>query len=178
MDTRFELFGGQRYRRKVRAIVVDTQQAALLIQPHGYAADNWTLVGGGVELGETPSDAMRRELAEEVGLVELQGLWPLAEVHRFVFDERTRLKRGLDHDGQSALLFVVRVAAGVPIRLQAEEVNRHCWVPLKDAPQHMLVAAQREWLQRALTGAAPRLGLDAGWIRTAVPPECRDIVAP
>lgn len=159
MDSRFELVNGRRYRRKVRAIVVDTDHAALLIQPHGYAADNWTLAGGGVELGETPAQAMRRELAEEVGLVDLLELWPTADVHRFLFDERTRLKRGLDHDGQSALLFVARVTAGAPVRLQAEEVKRHCWVPLQEAPSHLQVIAQREWLQRALIGAADRLGL-------------------
>lgn len=158
MDSRFELFGGRRYRRKVRAIVVDTRRAALLIQPHGYADGHWTLVGGGVELGESTSEAMRRELAEEVGLVDLLALWPLPEVHRFLFDEGTRLRRGLDHDGQSASLFLARVVGGTPVRLQAEEVKRHCWVPLADAPRHLQVAAQRGWLERGLVDATPRLG--------------------
>lgn len=160
MNPCYELVDGKRYRRKVRAFVVDTHDAALLIQPHGYAADNWTLVGGGVEPGETTPQAMRRELAEEVGLVDLLELWQTNDTHRFLFDERTRVRRCLDHDGQSATLFVARVAARIPIRLQAEEVQRHCWVPLAQAPCYLKVAAQREWLQRALAGEALRLGLE------------------
>ncbi|MFN4115405.1 MAG: NUDIX hydrolase [Inhella sp.] len=142
----------------MRAIVIDSAQAVLLIQPHGYRDGNWTLVGGGVEHGETTEQAMRRELAEEVGLVDLLELWQTGEPHRFLFDERKRRSHALDHEGQSATLFIARVAAGASVRLQTEEVKRHCWVPMAQAAQHFQVAAQREWVQRALIDAAPKIG--------------------
>ena len=56
--------GGFKLRQKVRAIVVNNSGEFLLVRPHGYRDDEWTLAGGGVEEGETVHQAMRREIAK------------------------------------------------------------------------------------------------------------------
>lgn len=53
-----------------RAVVIDAEGRVFLIK-HSYVS-GWHLPGGGVEVGETVRDALKRELIEE-GRIELNG---------------------------------------------------------------------------------------------------------
>ena len=64
----------------VGAVVFRDAEVLLVRRGQEPARDSWSLPGGLVELGETLSAAIRRELAEETGLtVNLRGITAVAE---------------------------------------------------------------------------------------------------
>lgn len=70
-------------RTRVRAII-KRDNTLLLVKhkvPDGSAHGTWVLPGGGVEEGELITDAVRRELVEETGIIPTVGR--LLFVHQF-----------------------------------------------------------------------------------------------
>lgn len=56
----------------------------VLLVRHSYEADRWTLPGGGLNRGELPVDAARREIAEELGC-EAEPLLPIGVNRRSLY---------------------------------------------------------------------------------------------
>ena len=136
--------GGLKLRQKVRAVVVSDSGEFLLVRPHGYRDGEWTLAGGGVEHCETPHQAMRREIAEELGVTLEEDLEALPVTNRFIYEPTYKASRNLDHDGQDAVMFVVRLTRDTSLRLQAEEIADARWFSLEDALGAFPVAKQRD----------------------------------
>jgi double-stranded uracil-DNA glycosylase len=93
-DERFRWFrelagraSGLPQRESVRAAVVDERGRALLLRYGDEYGDWWVTPGGGREPGEDDEQTLRRELEEEIGLVEL-ALGPLLwELDGWTLDE-------------------------------------------------------------------------------------------
>ena len=111
-------------RPAVRAVVLDSSQRVLLmrfVSPGGTSF--WTTPGGALEPDETYEQALRRELVEEIGLVDFEPGRPIwTRVETFAW--RDRLLR------QSEQFYFVQVDAHdvVPtVDLVAEDVHEHRW---------------------------------------------------
>lgn len=146
--------GGIKLRQKVRAIILNDKGEFLLVRPHGYHEDEWTLAGGGVEQGETAQQAMRREIAEELGIVLEEDLEQLPVGNRFIYSAEHKAKRALDHDGQEAAMFVVRLPCKIPLSLQAEEIAEARWFTRNQAVAAFPVEKQRQVFEACLAAIA------------------------
>ena len=130
-----------RIRRAVRALVVDPAGRVLLVRFEFPTVTVWATPGGGIDEGEDEEAALRRELEEELGLVDV-------EIGPHIWS-RTHIIPFLDGswDGQEDRIHLVRVPAFEPqprltwAQLRAERVHELRWWTLEEllAPGVQLV---------------------------------------
>lgn len=115
----------------VRALLTDPAGRIALVRHHYIAG--WYLPGGGVDKNESAEEAIRRELAEEVGLadVEIAGLLG-------VYHNRSQAKD--DH----VVVFVARVADPAALHAaDAREIAEAGWFAPDTLPEGTSPATRR-----------------------------------
>lgn len=123
-------------RRNVRAAILDGQDRILLCRFALPSRVVWATPGGGVEPGETPLGALRRELLEETGLV-LEGTPPLVWQRKVIEPGYVR-----GYDGTAEEYLLVRTAAFEPDgalsreELASENVTGFRWWQLTEILNH------------------------------------------
>jgi 8-oxo-dGTP diphosphatase len=130
---------GLRIRPGVRAALIDPDDRAMLVRFEFPQATVWATPGGGQEPGEDDETTLRRELHEELGLVDIEvgpHLWTRTHVIPFL-DGRW--------DGQREHIYLVRTPTFEPqpaltwTQLNAERVYGMRWWTLDE-----LEAARRD----------------------------------
>ena len=123
----------------VRALVLDEEGRVFLVK-HSYVS-GWHLPGGGVEAGETISEALARELQEE-GNIEMTAP---PQLHGLFFNDRDSRR---DH----VALFVVRAFRQLAAPVPGREIVGHGFFAL-DALPNDTTAATRARIIEVLGGA-------------------------
>ncbi|MFG3716431.1 NUDIX hydrolase [Streptomyces massasporeus] len=126
-------------RHSVRALILDEDDRVLLCRfaiPEPAGTVVWAAPGGGIEPGETPLAALRRELLEEVGLAvsdDLPHVW---------HQEVVAPGHAAGHDGVINDYFLVRTAGFDPrgtlsdAELAAENISGLEWWHLSDVARY------------------------------------------
>lgn len=141
---------GHRLRQGVRGIILDEDDRVLLVQFRLPKALFWAFPGGGVGADETPVEALRRELIEEVGLSGVD-IGPVVWTRTHIFDMG-------EYDGQTESIFLINTAHFAPKpefspeELEAEQVVGIGWWTVDD-----LVRSKEIFSPRRLPSLLPDL---------------------
>ncbi|MFN8173755.1 MAG: NUDIX domain-containing protein [Solirubrobacteraceae bacterium] len=130
-------------------VVVRRGDGRLLLVRHTYGPPTWTFPGGGVHRRESPVDAGRRELAEEVGVTP-PGEWTLLGSFPGKHSKRA--------DSVSAYIVEDEAPAVVP---RAIEIAEATWRLPSDLPAPLDPYAERTavLVRDYLAGSSPEAGI-------------------
>jgi len=113
----------KKYRPNVAAIILSSkypEKVEFFIASRSDVKDAWQFPQGGIDKGETPKEALFRELKEEIGTDEVDIVGEFPEWVSYDFPEMIA-KRMYPYDGQCQKYFLVRLRSGAKINLQTAE---------------------------------------------------------
>jgi putative (di)nucleoside polyphosphate hydrolase len=115
----------KRYRPNVAAVILSSRfpdKCEFFVAHRSDIKNAWQFPQGGIDEGETPKEALKRELLEEIGCdkVELMGEYP--EWISYDFPKKTKSVKRYDFDGQTQKYFLVRLKEGATIDLEAYDI--------------------------------------------------------
>lgn len=127
----------KRYRPNVAAVIVSSKypfECELFIASRNDIEDAWQFPQGGIDKGETPKEALFRELEEEIGTNEIEILSEYPQWLNYDFPGKIAQKM-YPFDGQTQKYFLVRLKPEAQINLKTEipEFSEYKFVNYKTA---------------------------------------------
>jgi len=114
----------KRYRPNVAAVILSSkypEKCEFFVAHRSDIKNAWQFPQGGIDEGETPEEALKRELLEEIGCnsVEILGEYP-----EWITYDFPKVARGkcYPYDGQTQKYFLVRLKEDAKIDLHAYEI--------------------------------------------------------
>jgi len=135
-------------RPSVQAVIYDADKGKmLLIRKHNSVRDElvWRLVKGGVAEGETGPEAIRREIAEEVGLSDVHVLEEISYYEFQYIDLRHLVS-----------VYLVEADMGEVVTLQGETEEEsaivgHAWLTPEEASETLYWETEKRSVRAAIS---------------------------
>ncbi|MCC6932379.1 MAG: RNA pyrophosphohydrolase [Deltaproteobacteria bacterium] len=125
------------YRKNVAAIIVN-ENGQMFIAARSDFPDYWQLLQGGIEPHETPTEALKRELNEEIGVTHYEVIAQAPHTIKYTWPKH--LWRD-GHCGQEQHYFLVRIHTSTPIDLDNHEEKEFVafqWIDAHEYLKHPL----------------------------------------
>ncbi len=113
----------KRYRPNVAAVIVSAKYpfvCEVFIASRSDIADAWQFPQGGIDEGETPKEALFRELKEEIGTDDIEVIGEYPKWLQYDFPQKIAQKM-YPYDGQSQKYFLVKLKQDAKINLATNE---------------------------------------------------------
>lgn len=147
--------------RPCAGIVLINQKGFIFIgERRGLAGDNWQMPQGGINEGEAPIDAARRELLEETGIDQIEFLAEASSWHCYSIPEERRPKYWKNrYIGQCQRWFAFRFTGqddDVNLDLHEPEFSLWRWAPA-DEVLDVVISFKRQVYETVLDEFRPFL---------------------
>lgn len=111
----------KKYRPNVAAVILSSaypNECSFFIAHRTDIKGAWQFPQGGIDEGESPKDALFRELREEIGTDEVEVISQCPEWIKYDFPKTIAKKMYLGFDGQIQKYFLVRLKDGAKINIK------------------------------------------------------------
>ena len=128
----------KRYRSNVAAVILAPTypfDCRIFIAQRYDLEGAWQFPQGGIDQGETPRDALFRELEEEIGTREIEILSEYPEWLSYDFPSAVLQKKIYNYDGQTQKYFLVKLKPNAKININTKnpEFDQYKFVRAKKA---------------------------------------------
>lgn len=147
------------YRKGVNAIVMDKDNNFLLVQKCKYKDNEWNVLGGGREEGETREENLFRELREEIGAkkedFETIGISSYQIKYDYPADTVSKIHGG-KYRGQLYEQVILRFVGNKEnLKFNPEEFKKHKWVKPNKLKEHLIFPNQYSEHKKAIDEFLP-----------------------
>ncbi len=129
------------YRPNAAIVVFRADGKVLLCERKENYVRRWQFPQGGIDEGETPLEAAKRELFEETSITSVKFVTAYPQPLKYEFPERVKqrlAKRGYINDGQEQywhLFLFEGKESEINIRTKVPEFRSYQWINIADVPE-------------------------------------------